>query len=324
MSYTLSSGVSGILWAFSHVNNLNSVKVNLSDIIGDEMNDFLFQCSKKDISRHVYDYLHGGISVLLYFLERVEEEKCRKIIEQLLIEIEKTSENFPEGISWMEGFHFVSKNEKRYNLGLAHGMPSIIVLLSRVLEKNIASTVTKKLLDGAIKWVLAQKRGEGGNGLFPSTIPSTSPYFGRVSWCYGDLGIAIAILQAAIISNNDSWKEQAVEIGLNTAKRVQPEAGSIDTCFCHGTSGNAHIFNRLYHYTGIMDFKNAAFYWYMQTLQIYKANGHFKYFMRDEDGGNPRWEDRAGILEGISGIGLVLLSAITDIEPKWDRCFLLS
>ncbi|MFM7431585.1 MAG: hypothetical protein ACKO1F_17035, partial [Flammeovirgaceae bacterium] len=36
------------------------------------------------------------------------------------------------------------------------------------------------------------------------------------------------------------------------------------------------------------------------------------------------WVEFDGLLEGSAGIGLALLSAISDIEPKWDRCLLLS
>lgn len=34
--------------------------------------------------------------------------------------------------------------------------------------------------------------------------------------------------------------------------------------------------------------------------------------------------DDIGILEGATGVALTLLAAVTDIEPSWDRMFLLA
>lgn len=324
LSYNLSGGVSGILWAYSHLVNSGVLQVKMNDVIDDEVNKFLVDSSKFDIQRYNYDYLHGGLSTLPYFLERIENEFCRKCIYELVIELEKVADILPEGISWMEGFHYISDKEKRYNLGLAHGMPSVIILLSRVLENNIAPEKTTKLLEGLINWILDKKQEDGVKGYFPTVIPSEKPYLSRISWCYGDLGIAIALLQASLVTKNNSWKEEAIMIAKNAASRREPNAGTIDACFCHGAAGNAHFFNRLYHYTEVIEFKEAAIYWYEETLRFYGINGHFKFFMRDPDGTNPRWEDKSGILEGISGIALTFLAAISDIEPKWDRCFLLS
>jgi hypothetical protein len=34
------------------------------------------------------------------------------------------------------------------------------------------------------------------------------------------------------------------------------------------------------------------------------------------------WSNQIGILEGVAGIALALLAAVTRIEPKWDRLLL--
>ncbi len=47
----------------------------------------------------------------------------------------------------------------------------------------------------------------------------------------------------------------------------------------------------------------------------------YKKYRAEEHGG---WIPEAGLLEGIAGIGLILISIVSDIEPKWDRCLLLS
>ena len=37
-----------------------------------------------------------------------------------------------------------------------------------------------------------------------------------------------------------------------------------------------------------------------------------------------KWLNSNNLIHGISGIGLSLISAISTIEPKWDRCLLIS
>jgi len=69
--------------------------------------------------------------------------------------------------------------------------------------------------------------------------------------------------------------------------------------FCHGAIGLAHIFNRLYQANGEPVFREAARRWFGHVL--------------DESQ-----------LEGAAGIGLALLAAMTPLEPRWDRLFLLS
>jgi lantibiotic modifying enzyme len=155
---------------------------------------------------------------------------------------------------------------------------------------------------------------------FPIFIPNSIFEFSRISWCYGDLGIVIAILQAGIITQNKFWIEESLKIGIQISKR-KDKIGIQDACLCHGTAGNGHIFNRLYQYSEIEEFKNASIFWYAETLKFHELYGHFKFYTNDIDN---QWKKEQGILEGSAGIGLALISAISHIEPKWDRSLLLS
>jgi len=47
----------------------------------------------------------------------------------------------------------------------------------------------------------------------------------------------------------------------------------------------------------------------------------YKMFRTEEHGGP---QEEFGFLEGIAGIGLMYISAISDVEPAWDECLLLS
>lgn len=81
----------------------------------------------------------------------------------------------------------------------------------------------------------------------------------------------------------------------------------------------------MYHYTGIETFKETAKHWIDLTLGMaFKPDGLAGYKVWRNIKNRQSWINDAGLLEVIAGIGLTLISTISDIEPKWDECLLLS
>ena len=79
----------------------------------------------------------------------------------------------------------------------------------------------------------------------------------------------------------------------------------------------------MYNYTGMEAFRETSEYWYKVTFEkaIY-PDGFAGY--KHGSGMDHKLVNRYGLLEGVSGIGLSFISAISDIEPKWDTLLLLS
>ncbi len=321
-SWNFSSGLAGILWAYNYLSKNNEISVSWAQKIRERLIDVIYQNSISELKHGHYDYLHKGLGPIVYFLDQ-NIDTINKYIAKVLKTLNSKAENVDEGITWIDIERRTLDKKETYNLGLSHGIASIIALLSLVIEKD-QSKVAQEMLERVVGWLLAQKDNEPAKYLFPFSCPAQKPYIGRVAWCYGDLGISVALLRAGMITSNDKWYNEAINIAINAAKIRGAKSGVLDACFCHGSAGNAHIFNRLYQYTNIENFKEAAIYWFMQTLDFYDKHGYFKVMRRDINTKKPKFETEYGILEGIAGVGLALLSAITDIEPKWDRCLLLS
>ena len=108
------------------------------------------------------------------------------------------------------------------------------------------------------------------------------------------------------LKRND-WAEEAKTILIHSSKRRDlNENGVIDACFCHGASGIAHIFHRMYKETELDECGEAARYWMEKTIEMSKfKDGLAGYKVWRRDNG---FENDAGLLEGIAGIGLALLS----------------
>jgi len=100
----------------------------------------------------------------------------------------------------------------------------------------------------------------------------------------------------------------------------------MDYCLCHGASGIAHIYNNFYQATRNNLYRQAAIHWYQFILQMKIKTDDFEMFKTWSVGDKNEviWSKNLGLLLGASGIGLSLISSISNIKPQWDRCLLLS
>jgi lantibiotic modifying enzyme len=219
------------------------------------------------------------------------------------------------------------KGKTGYNISLSHGIASVIVFLSKVYSLGFSKEKVYGLLDGTVNYLLSQQLDSRKfNSCFPNfDIKSAKPFNSRLSWCYGDLGIGISLFQASLATKNKKLEEKTINLLLHSTKRKDLDENLVkDAGLCHGTAGIAHIYNRMYQYTHNEKFKDSACYWFDETLKMaYYRNGlaGYKAGRPEKQGGA---KNEAGFLEGIAGIGLALISAISNIEPTWDECLLLS
>jgi len=294
-----------------------------------EVDELLYQLMIAEMKKKQYDYLHGSLNKGLYFLSRVKDPAVRSYLANLVDVIEEVCEKEADGGLKIAGnFQDSKENESlNYNLGLAHGMPSIMWFLSKIKENGIAQDKATFLLKGFTSYILHHAQD---TTKYLSNFPryggaDSSPSNSRLAWCYGDLGIGIGLWQAAQSSSEKDWETKALQVLLHsTGRRDLKENDVVEAGLCHGTAGIAHIYNRMYHYTGSREFKQAALYWFDETLKMAGFTSDyagFEYLIGEDPG---EWKNLAGIFLGITGIGLTMISAVSKIEPAWDRALLLS
>lgn len=281
----------------------------------------------KMCEKGIYDLLVGSIGIGNYFLSKKSINKVDvKYISDILNSLMKNGIVEKDMIRWVSYKEFnINAECDEINFGFAHGIPSIISFLSKCIEKNICNELSENLLKMSVEWVLKQKMNKSVLSLFPIRILTNDGTVLRhnyLRWCYGDLGIAYSILKAGIVCNNTIWVKEANSILENIIEKNLKSKFSVEEpYFCHGTVGVAHIFNRIYQLTEKSIYKKEAVYWYNQSvlklsyiLELAKYNKRNKKYILL----------RSDLLNGIAGIGISLLSASSDIEPKWDELFLLS
>ena len=217
--------------------------------------------------------------------------------------------------------------EKGYNISLSHGMASIAAFFIRLHQLNFETERVGRLLTQVITYILDQiTYTEGSGSYFPSYSKKSNAlnFNSRLGWCYGDLGIAHVLWQAAVSLKNKEWEDTAIQILLHNSNRRDLQKNDImDAGLCHGSAGVAHIFWNLYLNTRVQKFQETTDYWLNITMQMEKyteGSAGFMAWRTEKLGGFVKSDS---LLEGIAGIGLVLLSHLNSNETGWDECFML-
>jgi len=327
--HSICDGLAGIGWAINYLCIRKYFDTNDKNELLSSADDFLTNRLDMIFAKHQYDFLHGELGVGLYFTTRISDNHIfinglNTILSHLIGSAERKGAN----VKWQS---VLQKEETGkvtgYNISLAHGMSAIAVMLSKFIKHNICKEASKDLLDGLIQYLLSQRIDVQEIGSYFPTVSLESYKIGksRLGWCYGDLGISIALWQVSQVLQNTELEKFAIEVLLHATKRKNLRDNSIeDAGLCHGTASVGHIFYRMWWNTRLPEFKNAADYWMNETLKMAKYKdglAGYKASRKPEYGG---FVNEYGLVEGIAGIGLALLFYYHEIEPTWDECLLLS
>jgi len=322
---TFSEGIPGNIWLLNYLIEKNLIE-DLLPTIKEEVEDLLFLNSKNFNQITNYDFLHGSLG-LLFVANSCEKLLGKKFVTNLTTNLLKGLKSNERGNyynNWLSVFEVNKRvaDNTDINLSLSHGLPSLVIVLSKI---NIPES--KEIVGNILKLIKSYKSTTDTLSLYPSVVKvgHEIEYKSRLAWCYGDIGVAFAFWQAGKIFNNEEWEEEAIQIMLHASKRINlKENLVVDAALCHGTSGLAHIFNRFYKETGIQEFDKTRRYWLEQTFIKLEGENNLENFKSFH--GIKGWCLDDSLLDGTTGIGLAMLGFLTeDIEDlNWDKCLLLS
>jgi lantibiotic modifying enzyme len=334
MNASLWGGFTGVAWAADLVDRLLDPEAeDRSEAVDDALLRLL---SRDDLGPTPYDLVVGLTGLGVYALQRCPRPvaiECLRRVVELLHERARHDEH---GIYWWTPPAEIVDEESRkqypsgrVDLGVAHGVAGPIALLGGICGAGTEQTTVRPLLEGAARWLLAHAMATEAGPTFPVWVaPGVQPWQARCAWCYGDPGIAAALLTAARGLGDAGWEEAAVALACRAAERPASETGVVNAGFCHGSAGLAHLYNRMYQATGEPKLGRAALYWLERTLDLYRrarANGDSWVQGSWDPGQRERWTwTGIDVVDGAAGVALVLLAAATSVEPTWDRMFLVS
>jgi lantibiotic biosynthesis protein len=310
-------GLSGIALLFDYLLQRGYDSFGLDEIVEDCKN-LLYETFLSEIDD--LDFLHGAQGIFMLFLYQQPGKESDKRTKEMMMRIVETMNEYINNSK-------KGKDETKINCGMAHGIISYILILSKYLAKNDCKIVREVLYKLVNLLFETETKNKSSLSIFPSIIDyagltSEAEYVVPLGWCYGDNIISIGLLKAGSVLNDDFIIEKANEIAITTTKRNNVKNAIIyDACFCHGSSSIAHSYNKWYQYTGNLTFKNSYELWIDKTIEMCSfknAIGGYKQF----SGGN-NYEKNIGLLDGACGVALVLTDYASGKITDWDRFFLL-
>ena len=311
--HTFCDGISGICWSIQHLIANGFIDNDNAEIL-EPFDRYLCDQVAYHSSIGNFDFLHGATGTAFYLLKRINNPLVRQTTEDMVNRLfhYKNEEN--------SKYFWKSKFGNDINICLSHGISSICIYLCKVFGVSINKTISYDLLRKSISFLLSQENNsKERKSMFPTFNKDAISLNSRLGWCYGDLGIGMALWHYANAFNDNLMKEKSLDIFEFSSKRKDlTESFVIDAGICHGSAGIASIFKKMYYYTGLEEFKNIALYWLEQTLLMSKHEDGIIGYKSDEK------DKSTDLLSGIAGIGLVLLSFLTGEETNWDECLLLS
>jgi lantibiotic biosynthesis protein len=341
LSLSLYSGFPGIAWAADLVGRL--LPGDMPDRL-DDIDHALAGAVRRYPKSGPYDLIDGLTGLGLYSLARWPRPAAAECLTGVLGQLAGRAQSDAHGVYWRtSASDLVGPRRRLYpaggvDVGMAHGVAGVIPLLARACALGVGDTASRGLLDGAVGWLLGHLVDSPAGPTAPSFVAAgAEPGPARSAWCYGDPGVAMALLLAARDVNEPGWEAAGTELALRAAMRPPEECGVSDAGVCHGSAGLAHLFGRMHRLTDRPELADAAMAWLHRTLaactraaglasagpgQLAARPGNRGSDLPLRLGRSP-WNG-PGLLEGAAGVALVLLAACLPDEPTWDQMLFVS
>jgi lantibiotic modifying enzyme len=330
----LYTGFAGVAWAMEHLRGRLFEEDGDEDDPVQEIDEALAIPLQRSPWPGDYDLITGLVGIAVYALERLPRPAAVSLLSSIVDRLSERADISEEGAAWFTRPEELPEWQREfhprgsYNLGVAHGLPAVVAVLAGAVAAGIEKA--RPLLHDSTRFLLARRMdplSSVGSCFSTTFAPWEAPTGSRLAWCYGDPGVAAALLAAARAAGEPEWERAAVEVALSAAERPEPGSGIRDAGLCHGAAGLGHLFNRMYHTTGEERLADAARFWFERTLAFKQPGQGIGGFRTWGVIGEPNelgWRDDAGFLEGTAGVGLALLGALSEVEPAWDRVLAIS
>jgi hypothetical protein len=235
------------------------------------------------------------------------------------------------------------------NLGLAHGIPGPLFLLSVALRRGHEVAGQREAIDRIARWLLGWVRTDDAGTYWPCRVglddeTATSrpaQLFTRTAWCYGAPGVAAALHHAGVTLDVAEWRLAAVRSLHDALARDESRWAIAGPTVCHGYAGLLQVLHRVGTAEGDGVLLAARERVARSVLGFVDPDAPFgfRHLMRYAKARPGPTEfkalDVAGVLEGAAGVACALLSVtpagLLGTAPdesgevrSWDRGLALS
>jgi lantibiotic modifying enzyme len=285
---------------------------------------------EKELEDNFHDLFYGFIGSTLILVEN-DRAANRFYINNVIRTLTKNSLKDENGIYWNTPHPFYPSASfiKTVNFGIPHGTCGIILFLLKCCDVYKMHEELKPLIEKSITWLIKQL--DLHRNKLPYVLESSPEATGRLGWCYGDQAIPYTLLRHYETFGCERAKTKAYEvIQQAAAKRVDQASimfykdyGYYDMCICHGTSSVAYMWQKMYHITKDETIKQLSNKWINITLDNLEVFLPQLEKISEIEKSNNEINTSMEFLNGLSGVGLALISFLDPKLSDWDRLLLL-
>lgn len=319
MSY--GAGAAGLFWLVAHMQQ-QQLSPGMTPEDWQFLNQRFFEQASRWIQSGRVDNLYGAIGLLHYLEQTTAVCDNRQHIDELVALLAGQAHWDEHGASFPNAL--LHRNPATIDLGVAHGLSGMALVLLNIQAKGFVSPHLQPLIEGLLTFVAGTYRPLDATNAasqqsgFPVSVVGAGragSFSNRLAWCYGDITQAIVFQKAGQLLDNPAWLALAAQVGASCAPRRTPEATLVhDAAFCHGAAGLAHLYQQLYQLTGTAAYQVLHQQWLAETVTRLEQELAAQQYRGKE------WS----LLEGLPGIGLVLLSATAPTVSMWSNLLFLS
>jgi hypothetical protein len=303
------------------------VDVDLGEETLAQFDDIIYKHALTYLRAQNIDFLYGASGAIQYLGTRAARPQVAAYLRELLDELLLTKIEDARGIRFYNAHINRLNDDSDLNLGLAHGHCGLLLVLLQLYEAGVLQAeiapLAHRMTDYLLGLEMAPELEKGRVSYFPVRHDDELPmhdvrnrrsYGTRMGWCYGDLNVVQALYQAHRVLHRPDALAVAHYVGEYTCtRRAEPQSGIDSPHLCHGSASLVLCYRRLYELHPLPYYREAQHYWLQDTLTqlpttYAQADAAFQ---------------GTGLLMGLPGLLLVLVSEELDVPLAWPQLFLL-
>lgn len=314
-----SNGATGLAYTVNFLQKNNFIEFDVEESFV-ELDKYLFDAAIVLFEKNNIDFLHGAMGIFHYFISRVQTPIINEYLNILCKIFCKKAIVNKEGL-WFANLGLERLTKNTVDFGLAHGLTGYLLLLLKAWDKVDNKLEVENTIRLGIEYILKHELPvdfeDKEYSFFPFNFESNATELSRVNrlaWCYGDLSVVLVLYRAGNTLGDSRYTENADRIGQQVVKRKSVDATfSVDTHFCHGSSGLAQFYKAIYKDTYNHTYYKEYEYWIAETISLVD-----KEIIEKKYSDNP-----ISLLEGWAGVGMVLTEYVSLEKMNWGEMLLL-
>ena len=287
----LADGLGGIGWMLDYMIRYPMIEADLFDVMG-SVDPKIFRRMIYDIQEDRYDLLQGAAGIALYCMNR-NERFPREYLNRFIAELYKRMT--------------LGKLNNIQDYSIPSGLSGLYLLVRKIRLKYPDMDYIAELADNL------------GNQLKCQAISLKNTSNTLPGWSQSEAGVLWSLLH--IPETRDRALEQWAQYGK---LHLEHDHEYLEAGLYGGNFSLGHLFNRIYRLSGCSEFRK------LSSDFLHRGLSHANY--TDKKTGYRLWYTgingvygvHYGLLGGLAGIGLTLLSAVSEKESAWDESLLLT